>query len=149
MIINLKKSFLIVAKIDRDSLIKYKIKENKKELNVLRLNMTFDHNYSKSLKADTLYNFYLIKNYYTWLNKFKLAFSNAIMPNKNNAFLPVVEHFRLKRHILLNHFRFCIFNKNLEKSKRLSTKIDIINIFRQFTNTLSIKPDANKFNFNK
>jgi len=242
---SLKKSFLIVAKIDRDSLIKYKNKENKKELNVLRLNMTFDHNYL-SLKADTLYNFYLIKNYYTWLNKFKLAFSNTIMPNmkkifidnfdmkkfnknfftfkcnfthcqvcpyilsvshlylnnfilplknncccinkkvvyiikcmkcncfyigetgeyayvrinqhiksivnfqpyKNNTFLPVAEHFRLKGHILFNHFRFCIFNKNLEKSKRLSTEIDIINIFRQFTNTLNIKPDANKFNFN-
>ena len=62
--------------------------------------------------------------------------------------LVVAEHFRLKGHNIFEHFKFCIFNKNLERSTRLSTEIDLINLFRQFSTILNIKPSPDHLNFN-
>jgi hypothetical protein len=236
------KVFLIVSKIDRESLIDYKIRSTSNKNDVLRLNMTYDHNYL-NLKTDIFNNFEILKNNYKWLNNLQLQFSNSIMPNlklllidnlkfnlnrlyftkkcnncyicnfiynvsfiklnynfyiplkincnckskkivyiikclKCNIFyigesedmvknrikqhinsikrfipyqsgnLVVAEHFRLKGHNITEHFRFCVFNKNLERTTRLSTEIDLINIFRQFSTVINIKPSASNLNLN-
>ena len=49
-------------------------------INGLRINMSNDHNYL-SLKEDFIINFNRLKDYYNWLSKFKISFSNTIMPN--------------------------------------------------------------------
>jgi hypothetical protein len=91
----LLKTFTLVSKIDRISLIQYKSKDPSSERYTLRINMSYDHNYL-NLKEDFINNFNRVKDYYNWLSKFKISFSNTIMPNF--------------KKILIDNFNFKKFN---------------------------------------
>ena len=69
------------------------------------------------------------------------------IPYQTMHSLVVAEHFRLKEHVLSEHFRFCIFNKNLDTNFRMSVETDLINLFRQFSTTINLKPNPNNLNF--
>jgi len=98
----LMKNFLSVSRIDRLSLIKYKIKNKSSDSYVLRIHMSFDHNYL-NLKQDLINNFNRLKDYYNWLSKFKISFSNTIMPNF--------------KKILIDNFNFNKFNISFSTRK--------------------------------
>jgi len=76
----IEKNLRIVNKIDRSSLLKYKVKEPDKDKFKLRFFMNFDLNYI-TLKNNVLNDFNLMKNKFKWLIDFKLQFSNSISSN--------------------------------------------------------------------
>ncbi len=97
----LKKSFDNVKKIDRNKIIKYKIKETANEKNSIRLIMQYDHNYL-NLKNHALNSFELLKNNNNWLNDLKLNFSNSILYNLKALLIDKIknktsEHYHTKK----------------------------------------------------
>jgi len=92
---SLMKVFLSTSRIDRLSLIQYKSRNLSSDPYTLRIHMSFDHNYL-SLKQDFINNFKRLKDYYHWLSKFKISFSNTILPNF--------------KKILIDNFNFNKFN---------------------------------------
>ncbi len=77
---SLYKTLMLVSKLDRVNLIQYREKVTSSNNYEIRICMDFDYNF---LDLKTLFKAYFenLKNIYGWLDKFKVNFTNSILPN--------------------------------------------------------------------
>ncbi len=122
----------IVNKIDRSSLLKYKIKEPDKDRFKLRFFKNFDLNYI-TLKNNILNDFNLMKNKFEWLIDYELQFSNSISNNLNSI---LIDNFNSNLNES-SHTRQC--NK-LNCKGRISLSIyKIIHSFQRIHHRMTMK----------